>query len=407
MPMVQGWKETMTLRKFLISLLVVAATSGFAFGQTLQVWTTYEGLSLEWLRGEAEAFTAGFGVPVNVVQIASGDMEAAIFRGAPQGEAADVFHGVFHDWVGNLATAGVLADMSSYATPAYLADLAEQARLAFTYAGRLFALPINVEGPALFVNTDLVATLPQTYEELIATAQALTTADTFGYMIEADNFYYAYVYLRTFGGAVFGRDADGNLNPNDVQLANEGAVRGAQALHDLRYRYDLLPSGAGYDVANGLFIDGQLGMFYTGPWETANYVNAGLNFVVMPIPPLADGTEFGGFMGVQGAAVNQFSNNKVDAANFAKWITRADAQLSLARTTSRIPASMAAVAQVADDPAIAGFGLALQTAEPMPNIPKMGQVWGPAANALTVIMDDPNPDIAAILQQAVNEILDN
>jgi arabinogalactan oligomer / maltooligosaccharide transport system substrate-binding protein len=148
-------------------------------------------------------------------------------------------------------------------------------------------------------------------------------------------------------------------------------------------------------------------MFYTGPWETANYVNAGLNFIVMPIPPLADGTEFGGFMGVQGVGVNQFSANKVDAANFAKWITRADAQLSLAQTTSRIPASMAAVEQVADDPVIAGFGRALQTAEPMPNIPKMGQVWGPAANALTVIMDNADADIADTLQQAVDEILGN
>ncbi len=397
----------MTLRKFLISLLVVAASSGFAFGQTLQVWTTFEGPSLEWLRGQAEAFTAGFGVPVNVVQIAFGDMEASIFRAAPQGEAADVFHGVAHDWIGNLATAGVLADMSGYATTAYLEDLAEQARLAFTFAGRLFGLPAYVEGPALYVNTDLVTTLPETYEEMIATAQALTTADTFGFMLDASNFYYSYVYLRTFGGAVFGRDANGDLIPDDVQLANEGAVRGAQALRDLRYRYDLLPSGVGYDVANGLFIDGQLGMFYTGPWEAANYVNAGLNFIVMPIPPLADGTQFGGFMGVQGVAVNQFSSNKVDAANFAKWLTRADAQVSLAQATSRIPASMAAVAQVADDPVIAGFGRALQTAEPMPNIPKMGQVWGPAINAVTVIMDDPDADIAATLQQAVDEILSN
>jgi arabinogalactan oligomer / maltooligosaccharide transport system substrate-binding protein len=76
-------------------------------------------------------------------------------------------------------------------------------------------------------------------------------------MIDAGNFYYAYVYLRTFGGAVFGRDADGNLDPDDVQLASEGAVRGVQALQDLRYRYDLVPSGADYDVANGLFIDGR------------------------------------------------------------------------------------------------------------------------------------------------------
>jgi arabinogalactan oligomer / maltooligosaccharide transport system substrate-binding protein len=397
----------MTLKKTLIALLTVAASFGLAFGQGLQVWTSYEGPSLEWLRDQAASFTDGFGVPVNVVQIAFGDMEGTILRAAPQGEAADVFHGVAHDWIGNLATAGVLADMSGYATSAYLADLAEQARLAFTFSGRLFGLPTDVQGPALIVNTDLVPNPPATYEEMIELAQELTTADTFGYMLDAGNFYFSYVYVRTFGGAVFGRDAVGDLDPTDVQLASEGAVRGVEELRDLRYRYGLLPSGADYGVGNGLFIDGRLAMWYTGPWETANYVNAGLNFIVMPIPPLADGTEFGGFMGVQGIAVNQFSNNKVDAANFAKWITRSAAQVSLAEVTSRIPASQAAVAQVADDPVIAGFGRALQTAEPMPNIPQMGQVWGPAINAFTVIMENEDSDIEATLQQAVDEILGN
>jgi len=328
-------------------------------------------------------------------------------RSAPQGEAADVFHGVFHDWVGNLATAGVLADMSSYATDAYLADLSEQARLAFSFSGRLFGLPINVEGPALIVNTDLVSTAPATYEEMIELAKDLTTADTFGYMIDAGNFYFAYVYFRTFGGAVFGRDAGGSLDAANVQLANEGAVRGVQALKDLRYVHGLVPSGADYGVGNGLFTDGRLAMWYTGPWETAGYTNAGLNFTVMPIPPLADGTRFGGFMGVQGIAVNQFSANKVDSANFAKWITRADAQVSLARATARIPASESAAALVADIPIIAGFAEALLTAEPMPNIPKMGQVWGPAGNALTVIMESAGSDIAATLEQAVREITGN
>ena len=395
------------MKNLRIVLLLVASSFGLAFGQGLQVWTSYEGPSLAWLRDQAAAFTAGFGVPVNVVQIAFADMEATVLRAAPQGEAADVFHGVAHDWIGNLATAGVLADMSGYATAGYLADLAEQARLAFTFSGRLFGLPTNVEGPALFVNTDLVPNPPSTYEEMIALAQELTTADTFGYMLDAGNFYFAYVYVRTFGGAVFGRDAEGSLVPSDVQLANDGAVRGVQELKDLRYRYELVPSGADYGVANGLFTDGRLAMFYTGPWETAGYNNAGLNYTVIPIPPLADGTRFGGFMGVQGIAVNQFSSDKVDAANFAKWITRSDAQVSLAQVTSRIPASQAAVAQVADDPIIAGFGQALVTAEPMPNIPQMGQVWTPAGNALAVIMESADSDIPSSLRRAVAEITGN
>jgi arabinogalactan oligomer/maltooligosaccharide transport system substrate-binding protein len=404
--MVQGWKETMTLRKMMIALLAVASF-GLAFGQGLTVWTTFGDQTLEWLEGEAASFTGAFGVPVSVVKLDLNELPATVLRAAPQGEAADLFIGVPHDQIGNMADGGVLADMSVYATPGYLADLGEQARLAYTFAGKLFGLPMFVEGPALIVNTDLVPNLPATYEEMIEVAQELTTADTFGFMFDAPNFYFAYVYLRTFGGYVFGRDASGSLVASDVGLASEGAVRGAQALKDLRYTYDLIPSGVNYDVANGLFVDGSLAMIYNGPWAISQYRDAGVNVVVVPVPPLADGTEFGGFMGVQGVLMNQFSTNKVDAANFAKWITRADAQVTMAQLSGRIPASETALQAVSDDPIIQGFGTALLNAEPMPNIPQMGQVWTPAGNALAVILETADSDVAGALERAVAEILGN
>jgi len=95
---------------------------------------------------------------------------------------------------------------------------------------------------------------------------------------------------------------------------------------------------------------------------------------------------------------------KVEAANFAKWLSRRDAQISMARLSGRIPASVSALEVVVDDPIIAGFGQALLTSEPMPNIPEMGAVWGPMGNALTVLSDDPAADPAAVLDQAVRQI---
>src|SRR5690606_31023351 len=129
----------------------------------------------------------------------------------------------------------------------------------------------------------------------------LTTADTFGFMAELTNFYFSYAWLHTYAGFVFARDASGSLVPSDVGLDNEGAVRGAEALKELRFGLDLIPSGTTFDVADGLFVDGALAMIYTGPWSIPQYQDAGLNVSVVPVPPLADGTPFSGFMGVQGA----------------------------------------------------------------------------------------------------------
>lgn len=393
------------MKKFLVVLMVVLMSAGAAFGQGLTVWTTFQDQSLDWLREQAASFTAGFGVDVNIVRLEVNELKQQALLSAPQGEAGDIFVGVPHDQIGEMAVGGVLADMTGYATAAYLADLGEQARLAYTVNGRLFGLPMFVEGPALVVNNDLVPEVPATYEATMALAQELTTADTFGFMHDITNFYFSYGWIHTFGGYVFGRDASGSLVPTDVGLDNEGAIAGGEALKDLRFEYGLIPSGTSFDVANGLFVDGALAMIYTGPWSISQYREAGRDVSVHPVPPLADGTPFSGFMGVQGALVNQFSTAKVEAANFAKWLTRSDAQVSLARLSGRIPASISALGQVTDDPIIAGFGAALLNSEPMPNIPEMGAVWSPMGNALTVMTDSADSDVSALLIQAVDEIL--
>ncbi len=395
------------MKKFLVSMITVIASFGIAFGQGITIWTHFGDTELDWLQAEAAAFEAAFGVPVSLVAVDLGEIKEKMLLSAPQGEAADLVVPIPHDQLGEMAVGGVLADMSGFATPAYLADLSEQARLAFTFNGRLFGLPMYVEGPALIVNTDLVSDVPATFEEMIATAQALTTSDTFGFLYDIGNFYFSYVWIRSNGGFVFDRDAAGDLVPTALGLNNEGTVAAANTMKALRFDYGLIPTGVDYGVADGLFIDGALGMIYNGPWAIPNYAGAGINVKVMPVPPMADGTTFSGFMGVQGILMNQFSNNKVDAANFAKWLTRPAAQVTLANMTGKIPSSLGAAAQVADDPIIAGFAAALANAEPMPNIPEMGNVWGPMGDALTRILDDAGSNPSEILNTAVNQILGN
>ena len=394
------------MKKFLISILALVACSGFVVAQdTLEVWTNFNGPSLEWLQGEIASFSSAFGVPVELVQLEFGDLFQQLALGAPEGEAGDVIVGIPHDRVSDLAASGVLADMTSYATEAYLSDLSEQARLAYTFSGKLFGLPMFVEGPALIVNNDLVPNIPATYEEMIALAEELTTDDTFGFMCDClGNFYFAYNWLHTFGGFVFDRDAGGSLMPSEIGLANEGAIAGASELKRYRYDYGLMPAGTTYDVANGLFIDGTLAMIYNGPWAIADYRNAGIDISVVPMPPLANGTQWSGFMGVHGVLLNAYSENKAAGANLMKWLTRADAQVSLANLSGRIPASHSALAQIRDNPIVYGFGEALLNAEPLPNVPEMSYVWGPMAGALRMVFETEDSDVEDILRNAVNEI---
>ncbi len=386
-------------------LLAVSLTSA----QGITVWSHFSETDLEWLQGEAASFEAAFGVPVQITRIELSELKQKMLLAAPQGEAADLVTTLPHDQIGELAAGGVLADMSQFATEEYLADLNEQARLAFTFNGRLFGLPVYSEGPALVVNTDLVpeGEFPETYEDMIAKAQELTSGDTYGFLFDDKNFYFAYNWFHSNGGYVFERDAEGNLNPSDVGLNNEGAVKGAEQIKALQYDYGLIPPGTDSSVTEGLFNEGSAAMMYNGPWSIANARNAGIPVAAMPLPPMADGTTWKGFIGVQGVLLNEFSQNKADAANFAKWITRADAQIKLAEQSGRIPTSQAAAAEVADDPIISGFISAYEEAEPMPNIPEMGNVWQPMADALAVLLENKNSDPAQVLNSAVAQIEGN
>lgn len=395
------------MKKLLLSLVLVVSLGGAALAQGVSVWSHFGDSDLEWLQSEAAAFEAAFGVPVTITTVVLDEIKQQMLLSAPQGEAADLIVPVPHDQIGEMVEGGVLADMSQFATEDYLADLGEQARLAFTLNGRLFGLPMYVEGPALIVNTDLVSEVPTTYEQMIQTAEELTNGDTYGFIFDVRNFYFAYNWLHSFGGYVFARDEAGNLDPSDVGLANEGAVRGAEEIRSLQFERGLIPAGADNAVAEGLFNEGSLGMMYNGPWSVANIEAAGIPFTVVPVPPTEDGTQFSGFMGVQGVLMNEFSQNKADAANFAKWLTRPAAQVALAERSGRIPSSQSAAEEVSDDPVIAGFAEALAVAEPMPNIPQMGNVWAPMGDALATILEGPNTDAAQALQSAVSQISGN
>lgn len=395
------------MKHLLFTLLVTALFGLAAAQQPLSVWTHWGDSDLEFLQRQADSFEAAFGVPVEITRIELGEIKQKMLLSAPQGEAACLLVPIPHDQLGEMAAGGVLADMTSYATPSYLDDLSEQARLAFTFSGKLFGLPLYVEGPALILNTALVPEAPMSYEDLIAKAQALTDGDTFGFLYDDKNFYFSYNWINSFGGYVFGRDAQGNLDPSDIGLANEGAVQGAEEIKKLQYDYGLIPPGTDTAVAEGLFNDGSLGMIYDGPWAVPNMRAAGIDIQVMPIPATESGTEFSGFMGVQGILMNQFCENKTAAANFAKWITRPDAQVELAQLSGRIPSSQAAAQEMADDPVISGFAAALANAVPMPNIPEMGNVWGPMGDALALILDNPDSNVSDALSGAVQQIRGN
>lgn len=387
------------------ALLALALTlaGGLASAQALTVWTTFDGATLDYLREDVDAFTSSFGVDAEVVRLDITDLKRRMLNEAPEGGGGDVLVGVPHDQIAEMASEGVLANLGRHATADYLEDLSEQARLAFTYEGGLLGLPLFVEGPALLYNRDLVDEVPADYDAFVRKARELTTDGIHGFLFDVGNFYFNHAWLATHGGYVFGR-VDGALRPDDVGLAEPGAVRGAEALRALRHDHELIPANTDHALAHERFVDGALAMFYTGPWAVAPAREAGIEVGIAPMPPLADGTPWSGFMGSQGVLVNEFGADRTDAVNLAKWLSRDDAQTGYARLEGRIPASASALERASNDPVVAGFGEALLTSRPIPNLPEMRDVWSPMDAAIGEILERPDSDAAAALRRAVGRI---
>ncbi|TBH21168.1 maltose ABC transporter substrate-binding protein [Thermus thermamylovorans] len=386
-------------------MLFLALPLALAQGR-ITVWTHFGGPELEWLREQARTFERTQGVRVEVVEVPFGEIKQKFILSAPQGQGPDLLVTIPHDWVGEMAQAGVLEPMERYVTQDYLADLQRVAVQAFTFRGRLFGLPAYAESVALIHNRRYVREAPRNWDEFLALARQHTTGRSFGFLYNIGDPYFNFGFFRAFGAEnVFARDAQGNLDPSRLLLGGEVGERALAFIRDLRFRHNLVPEGVDYGVADGAFKDGALAMILNGPWALGDYKRAGIDFGIAPFPtPPGARAPWGPFLGVQGVALNAYSRNKTAAANFAKTLVTGRNLVAFNQAGGRIPVSQSAVRQLAGDPVVAGFSRVFAQGAPMPNIPEMGKVWGPWSNAINLAIQRPDSNLRRILEDMTAEI---
>ena len=385
--------------------LLSLALLGQASAATLTVWTHFGENELVWLRDQAKTFEAKTKNKVNIVSVPFDDLTTKFLQSAPKGQGPDLIVTQAHDRIGQMAAAGVIEPMDKYVTSR--TDLDKTAVQAMTYKGKLFGIPMFAESVALIYNKKLVPTAPTTWNALLSAAQSAQKSGNLGFVMPLDNAYLSYGFTSAYGGYVF-KNTGGTLNTKDLGLGNAGAVKAAGFINDLRYKYNLIPEGITGDAVKSAFTQGRAAMMISGPWEIDDIRKAGIDFGIAPFPtpPGASG-KWSPFVGVQGTIMNAYSKNKAAAAQFAKSITTADAQISFNKAGGRIPVSLAARTRLKSNPVVAGFSRTISAGTPMPNIPEMGAVWGPWTNAVTQVSQKPGQNYSQILTKAVGEIKGN
>ncbi len=357
---------------------------------TLRIWA--DDTRAPILLSLAEDFKAAYNVELVVEQVA--DINNQFTLAAPAGEGPDIFIGP-HDRIGGFIASGLLAPIDLGEKASLFTDVALQG---FTYDGQLYGVPYATENMAFFRNADLAPDAPATWDDVITTGAALQTEGKIEYVMALSGTTYdAFPIMTSFNGYVFGRDDQGNYNPNDVGIDGEGMVAAGQWLSD-QITAGYLSDNTDWDTAHTLFETGKTAYLMAGPWALDRLRASGINFAISNFPAATQPGQ--SFAGIQGFMINALSENTLLAQAFlTEFVATDDVMTQLYKAGNR-PSAFASVLAATDDPDLVAFGEAGAEAALMPAIPEMGSVWSAWNNGITLIIQGQQTPIDALTDAA-------
>jgi len=339
---------------------------------------------LVWINGDkgynglqkvGNRFTEASGVEV-VVQHPEGAPDK-FQAAAAAGKGPDIMCWA-HDRVGEWAKSGLVVPVR----PARRIrdEIEDSAWSAFTYRGQVWGYPLAIEAIGLIYNKALVPTPPASFEELIELDGKLAAQGRRAILWAYNNSFFSWPLLAGPGGFIFGRDAQGNLDPKQVGVNQPGALQGAQML-DRLVKDGHMPKGARYAEMEGAFARGQVAMMINGPWAWDNARKVGIDFGVAPIPGIG-GKPSKPFVGVLGCMITAPSRIKDIAREFIEnhLLTVESLKTISADVPLGTPANKAYYRELSADPNIVATMANAKAGEPIPNIPEMGRFF-PAMDA--------------------------
>ncbi|MBP3965031.1 sugar ABC transporter substrate-binding protein [Paenibacillus lignilyticus] len=373
-------------------------------GATIRWWGNKE--DLEWMKFVGDAFTKKYGVAIEYTDQSTVDAFQKLQTDGPAGLGPDLFTSA-HNNTGTLAASGVL--MENYFTDKYKETFAKEAIEGTSYKGILYGYPLSIETYALLYNKDLVKQVPATMDELIEQSKSFTDAkqNKFGFMMQADDFYYVHAFLAGYGGYVFGNN---NTDPSDLSgLNGDGAIKAGNLLQ--RIHKEILPLSVEdmtFDIISSMFNEGKL-MFRIGaPPDLKSIREAGVNFGIVPFPLLETGEHPKTFSNVKSIYQSSYSKYPDAASLLAQYATSEEMLLKRFEMVGQIPAikSLWESDAIKNNPNVAPFMEQVKYSVPMPNIPANNSMWVPMQQAYNLIWNK-NADPKTALDQAVANLKDS
>ncbi|EGP4811007.1 sugar ABC transporter substrate-binding protein [Enterococcus faecium] len=324
-------------------------------------------------------------VKIKLVEKDMFDQLESLALDGPAGKGPDVMMAAY-DRIGALGQQGHLAEVKLGNESAY--DETDKAQV--TYDGKIYGEPAVIETLVLYYNKDLVDTAPATFKDLENLSKDSRFAfeseagKNTGFLAKWTDFYYSYGLIAGYGGYVFGDDG---TDPSDIGLNNAGAVEGISYATD--WFQNVWPKGmqdikSAGDFASQQFMSNKTAAIIDGPWQAQTYKENNINYGVAKIPTLNNGQPYQPFGGGKGWVVSNYAKNKDLSQKWLDYVTNQENQEKFFEMVNEIPANQQAreTAKAKNDELTTAVIEQYETAQAMPNVPEMGEVWTGAENLM-------------------------
>ena len=379
--------------------MVVGTVAPVAAATDLTLWTAEgeaEG-AFQYVEGLAAAYSeANPDVNITVVNKTVEALREDFLTSSLAGGSPEILWTVA-DHIGPFTASGTIAPLSDVIdSSVYLPNALE----AVTVDGTLWGAPASFGNHLmLYWNKDLVPEGPVNSDELIAMAQENTDAanNKFGLVFNQTESFWLVPFLGGFGGTVFAEDG---VTPT---LDTEAMVGALQFMHDLKYANGVMPAEADYNVADGLFTQGDAAMIVNGDWALGAYAETfGDSLGLGPIPEIV-GHEWprpytaGKFLMASADAMADEAKAGV-VADFIQFATNTENQLAMVEALRRLPGNEAAINDplVTEDALLAGSALAVQKGTAQPTNLEMRCVFDSMTAGVRDLFASESSDPAAI-----------
>lgn len=305
-----------------------------------------------------------------------------------------------HDSLGTFVEMGVLSPITDVVDESVYADMLPMTQEAGNYKGEQYLLPVYFETLLFMYNKDLwEGEVPSTTEDLYAYMQEHTDADagTYAVVNQHSTAYNVSPFINGFGGYIIDEDANPGLTDEKTKEAIEYNKKFAE-----------LQADGDYNTVTTLFNEGKAAAIVGGPWLISGIKDAGINLGIKSLSDftLPNGNSLAPYSGIQGVGVMKHAaEEKKDAvAKVLTAISDPEVGIALAKEASCAPANQKAYEDeaVKSDEMIVAMERTAETAEPMPNIPEMSVMWGPAESLLAAV-NKSGDDLDAAAEQYQKE----